>query len=169
MRCSRSTSVERSRSVAALASRAVRSLVAVASSSHALAGGGRFAGRALAFRDLVLHAHEIGLRGGAQIVGFGERPLEAGDLAAQRLDFGLGLERRRRLRAQLVQLEPQLGKPPVALLELATQLAIDFGFRLRLGLADGGAPAARSVSISASRSLSSRRTVVQTFLVVLDL
>ena len=98
------------------------------------------------------------MRGGAQIVSFGYRALEAGDLAAQRFDFGLGLERRRRLSAQLVQLEPQLGEPPVALLELATQLAIDFGFRLCLRLVDSGRPPARSVSISASRSLSSRRT-----------
>ena len=120
--------------------------------------GGRLAGRVLAFRDLVLRAREVGLRGGAQVVGFGQRPLEAGDLAAQHLDFGLGLERRRGLRAQLVQLEPQLGEPPVALLELATQLVIDLGLGLRRRLVGRAAPAARSFSISASRSLSSRRT-----------
>ena len=119
--------------------------------SHALAGGGRLVGRVLAFRDLVLHTHEVGLRGGAQILSFGYRPLEAGDPAAQHFDFGLSFERRRRLSAQLVQLEPQLGEPPVALLELATQLAIDFGFRLRRRLVDGGARR-RGASRSARRA-----------------
>ena len=54
----------------------------------------------------------------------GERTLEVLDLVAQRLDLGLRLERRLGLRAQLVQLEAQLGEPLVALLELAAKLFV---------------------------------------------
>ena len=69
-----------------------------------------------------------------------------------------------------MQLEPQLGEPPVALLELATQLAIDFGVRvcrLRLGRRAVPAGAERLDQRVALVQLAAHG--VQTVLVVLDL
>ena len=157
MRCSRSTSVARARSLAALLT-AVRSLVAVASRARARWSAARGP------RSSCSAAHEVGLRGGAHVVRFGQRALEAGDLAAQRLDFGLGFERRRGLAAQLVQLEPQLGEPAVALLELAAELVVDIGLGLSAcgrGRTAPGRPRPGASRSAASRSLSSRRSVVR--------
>jgi hypothetical protein len=67
--------------------------------SHALVRRGAFADEPLALGELLLQAAEIGLDCSATVVGVGERSLETGDLATQRLDVGLDLEGRRRVGA----------------------------------------------------------------------
>ena len=99
------------------------------------------------------------MRGRSHVVSFCQCALEACNLAAQCLDFRLRLERRCRLPAKLVQLETQLGKPVVALLELAAQLVV--GICCGSGSPAAVPPEAFSVSINASRSLSSRRSAVK--------
>ena len=97
-----------------------------------LARGGGLQRRAFARGGVVLRAREVRLSRSPHVVGFGQCALESCNLAAQRLDLGLRLERRCGLSAKLVQLEAQLGEPVVALLELAAQLVVGIALRRRL-------------------------------------
>ncbi len=69
-----------------------------------------FANRAIARRQVLLGAVQIGLGRGAGVVCVGQCALEARHLVAQRFDFGQrlesGLRRAARLRAQVVEFEP---------------------------------------------------------------
>ena len=61
--------------------------------AYALEAGLRLAARTLLVVELRARLRELCLERGARAVRFGERLVDGGDLAAQRFDLGLNLER----------------------------------------------------------------------------